>query len=245
MKKVNVVGYGTVGKAQEFLLRKLGHTVNVYDPYVLPESKLLVDADLTFICTRETAAEGVLENLIKEGVNGLYVVKSTVPVGTTRALIEKHKIHLCQNPEFLREKTAFEDVLDPDRIVIGQCCEEHGRLLADLYTPLGKPIYLTDIGTSELVKLTVNSYLAMLITFWNEIHELSSKLGMDTKKVAEIVCSDHRISRYGTSKFGEPFGGSCLPKDLDHLIKVFYDVGLKPSILETIKDLNQGMKNDF
>jgi UDPglucose 6-dehydrogenase len=156
--------------------------------------------------------------------------------------MEKHRIHICHNPEFLREKYAFEDVLNPDRVVIGQCCTEHGELLANLYAPLGKPIYMTVPKISELAKLVSNAYLSTLITFWNEVFLLTEKLKVDVREVAELVCSDHRMSRYGTSKFGEPFKGKCLPKDLMHLINVFKKHGLNPLLFESVKKINDDLK---
>jgi UDPglucose 6-dehydrogenase len=236
---VQIIGYGTVGKAQEFLMRRLGHNVTVYDPYVLPESQLSQNVDITFICTPEDAVDGAIERLMKSKVQGLYVIKSTVPVGTTEGLMEKHRIHICHNPEFLREKYAFEDVLNPDRIVIGRCCTKHGELLANLYAPLGKPIYITVPKISELAKLVSNAHLSMLITFWNEVAQLADKLNISTSELAEIVTADHRISKYGTSKFGEPFGGKCLPKDLEHLIRCYHTLGLNPIIFEAIKKYNE------
>lgn len=236
---IQVVGYGVVGKAQEFLMRQMGHSVTVYDPYVLSESQLSQNVDITFICAPEDVVEGVIERLMISKVQGLYVIKSTVPVGTTEGLMEKHRIHICHNPEFLREKYAFEDVVNPDRIVIGRCCAEHGELLANLYAPLGKPICMTVPKISELAKLVSNAHLSMLITFWNEVAQLADKLNISIEELAEIVTSDHRISKYGTSKFGEPFGGKCLPKDLDHLIRCYRTLGLNPIIFEAIKKYNE------
>lgn len=239
--KACVVGFGVVGKAQAYLLRRLGHEVFVYDPYVLPDSKLQRNVDLTFICTPETNVEEALQNLISEKVQGLYVIKSTTPIGTTEKLMEKFGVHICHNPEFLRQKYAYEDVMNPDRIVIGKCCDEHGEILRKLYAPLGKPIFVTTLTVSETVKLVSNAYLSMLITFWNEINELAKKLCLRTTEIAEMVCADRRISRYGTTKFGEPFSGSCLPKDLDCLIDAYISLKLNPALFEAIKTFNKNL----
>ena len=239
-----MVGFGVVGKAQAYLLRRLGHEVFVYDPYVLPDSKLERCVDLTFICTPEASVEEALKTLISEKVQGLYVIKSTTPVGTTEGLMRKYGVHICHNPEFLRQKHAYEDVMNPDRVVIGKCCDMHGEFLRKFYAPLGKPIFVTSPTVSELAKLVSNAYLSMLITFWNEIYLLAQRLGIDVRELSELVCSDKRMSRYGTLKFGEPFGGRCLPKDLDHLIMVFRQCGLNPLLFDAVEAFNNRLKNN-
>jgi UDPglucose 6-dehydrogenase len=237
--RINVVGYGTVGKAQVFLLQRLGHEVFVFDPYLFPAvNRPEKNVDLTFICTPENAVEEALQNLIREDVQGLYVVKSTVPVGTTEELMKKYGVHIAHNPEFLREQHANEDVVNPDRIIVGQCCGEHAEKIVSLYAPMNKPISVTDPTTSEAAKLLSNSYLAVLITFWNEANELAGKLGVNITEVAELVGADHRVSAYGTCKFGQPFGGKCLPSNLDHLIKAFHAQGLNPLLFEAVKKYN-------
>jgi UDPglucose 6-dehydrogenase len=237
--RVNVIGYGTVGKAQSFLLRSLEHEVFIFDPYLFPAVKCPEkDVDLTFICTPEHAVDEAVHNLIREHVGGLYVVKSTVSVGTTEELMKKYGVHILHNPEFLRENYANEDVVNPDRIIIGQCCEEHAEKLVSLYQPMNKPVFITDPTTSEAVKLLSNSYLAVLITFWNEANELAGKLGVNINEVAELVRADHRMSAYGTCKFGQPFGGKCLPSNIDQLINAFHSQGLNPLLFEAVKKYN-------
>jgi len=238
--RINVIGYGTVGKAQAFLLQKLNHEVFIFDPYLFPSVKSPEkNVDMTFVCTPDDVVTEIVQNLVNEHVNGLYVIKSTTLVGTTEDLMKKFGIHIAHNPEFLRENSANEDVTNPDRIIIGQCCAEHGEKLRSLYSPMGKTIFITDPTTSEAAKILSNSYLAVLITFWNEAYELAQKLGLDINKVAELVRADKRVSAYGTAKFGEPFGGKCLPPNLDQLIDVFHSQGLNPLLFEAIKKYNQ------
>jgi len=247
--KTQIIGLGIVGKAQAFLLNKLGHVVYGYDikavqpePYFTLCNEPIQDIDITFICTPEQNVEDTIKTLTLNNVKGLFTIKSTVPVGTTKDLIKKYDCHICHNPEFLREKHYLDDVMNPDRIVIGQCCKEHGQLLADLYSPLGKSIFLTMPIVSELAKLISNVYLSTLITFWNEMAELTEKLNVDIKEVAELVCADHRMSHYGTVKFGEPFEGKCLPKDVDQLINIFRQNKLNPSLFEAVKKVNEGLR---
>jgi UDPglucose 6-dehydrogenase len=237
--RINVIGYGTVGKAQTFLLQRLKHEVFIFDPYLFPAVICPEkNADLTFICTPEHAVDEALQNLIRERVEGLYVIKSTTKVGTTEELMKKYGVHISHNPEFLREQCANEDVANPDRIIIGQCCKEHAEKLVSLYAPMNKPIFVTNPTTSEATKLLSNSYLAMLITFWNEANELAEKLGLNIHEVAKLVRADSRVSAYGTSKFGQPFGGKCLPSNLDQLINAFHSEELNPLLFEAVKKYN-------
>lgn len=245
--KVQVIGFGVVGKAQAYLVEKLGHQTFVYDPYVLPGSKIEREVDLSFICTPEGEVEGVIQSLVAGGVRGLYVIKSTVPLGTTKSLMEKYGIHICHNPEFLRESHALEDVMNPSRIVIGECCAEHGDRLADLYAPLNKPTFRTDSTTSELIKLVSNSLRAVSISFWNELYMLCQRAGADIETVAKVadpakVLGEWEGGGWGTKFFGRPYGGKCLPKDIKHLIGAFEAMGLNPKILEAAEEVNEMCK---
>jgi nucleotide sugar dehydrogenase len=241
--RINVVGYGTVGRAQSFLLRRLNHEVFVFDPHVFPLVRCPQrDVDLTFVCTPEYAVDEVIRNLMEWRVTGLYVIKSTTSIGATEKLMKKYGVHISHNPEFLRERCPFEDVLNPARIIIGQCCKNHGEMLASLYEPLKKPVYVTDPKTSEAVKLFSNAYLSTLITFWNEVWEFSQKAGLNVYEVAELMKADGRVSPYGTATFGQPFGGKCLPANLDMLISAFQEAGLNPALFEAVREVNLKMK---
>lgn len=246
--KIQVIGVGVVGEARAYLATQLGHEVVGFDPKktASPYARIVKefdrDVDLTFVCTPESATESVIAELVRKDVKGLFVIESTVPPGTTRRLMEKHNIHICHNPEFLREKTPLEDVLNPSMIVIGQCCAAHGGILKDMYRPLGRPIVITQPTTSETVKLTINSYLATLISFWNEIDKLANALGLSTAEVARIARFNPRVCSYGTEFFGSPFGGKCLPKDLDQIIASFHQAGVNPELLEAVRDFNRKLK---
>lgn len=242
--RANIVGYGTVGKAEAFLLERLGHEVFAFDPYVFPKVKCPEKhVDFTFVCTPGDVVPDAVDNLVKQDVEGLIVIKSTVPVGTAKGLMDKYAIHVMSNPEFLREQYALEDVLKPDRIIIGECCSEHAQNLVSLYAPMKRPIYVTSTTASETAKLLANSYLSVLITFWNESDELIKKLDLNSKEVARLVCADNRMSTYGTSKFGEPYGGKCLPVCVDELIAAFRHEGLNPLLFEAIKKYNERIQH--
>lgn len=96
--------------------------------------------------------------------------------------------------------------------------------------------------TSEIVKLAMNSYLATLISFWNETDKLASAVGVSSEEVAKIARYDPRVSAYGTDFFGSPFGGKCLPKNLDQFIQFGHQVGVNPTLLEAVRDFNRRLE---
>jgi len=254
--RIQIVGLGTVGLAQAYLLSKWGHEVLAYDvvrksppSYVKLVEGFESDVDATFICTPESAVENVVISLKKCHVTGLLVIKSTTSPGTTEKLMKKHKLHICHNPEFLRERYLFEDVMKPNRVIIGQCCVEHGNFLRTLYAPLDSPIHITDPTTSELVKLATNALRATAITFWNEIHELSKRLGISTEEVAEITNQAKTLGeweggKWGVKFFGKPYGGKCLPKDVRQMIEAFRNRNLNPLLFEAIERVNRRIGNN-
>ena len=258
--RVQVVGLGVVGTAQAYLMSRLGHEVlgHDVDPRAYDKAREVVsnliqadelerDVDVTFICTPEGEVERVVQQLIENKVKGIYVIRSTVPVGTTVRLMRKYNVPLSHNPEFLREKYALYDVMNPSRIVIGECCKEHGDLLEQLYRPLNRPIYRTDPTTSEIIKLTSNALRALMISFWNSVYLLSQRAGADIKMVAEAadpakVIGEWEGGRWGTKFFGKPYGGKCLPKDTRHLINAMKEYGVDPAILEATEKINELFK---
>jgi UDPglucose 6-dehydrogenase len=249
--RTQIIGLGVVGTAQAFLLKKLGHSVIGYDlqakdtnSFVTQIKEPITDVDLTFICVPERAVSAVIGELVEKRVEGLYVIKSTVPVGTTEGLMKQHGIHICHNPEFLREKHAFEDVMNPSRIVIGQCCLEHGDVLALLYNPLKRPIYRTDATTGELIKIVSNSLRAVNISLWNELYLLCQRIQADIKTLAEAadpakVLGEWEGGKWGTKFFGTPYQGKCLPKDATLLMSAFIENGFNPAILEGAQKVNE------
>jgi len=244
---VQVIGLGTVGLAQAHILNRLGCRVYGFDPLVkeapadyvtFSTNQPFTDCDITFICTMEGQVENAVKQLATSGYKGLVVIKSSVLPKTTRTLMAKYGLHICHNPEFIRERTALRDAANPDRIVIGQCCSKHGQQLQTLYQPLNTQIIRVDPTTSETSKLLSNAYLAMMISFWNQTHQLAQKLDISSADLAEIVTADKRISKHGTKWFGKSFDGKCLPKDLAHLIKAYETEGIEAPLLKAIKKIN-------
>jgi len=176
----------------------------------------------------------------------LIVEKSTVPARTARWIDwtvrrlagPEREFDVASNPEFLREGSAVQDFLHPDRIVIGADTGRARSLLRDLYEgSFDCPIVVTSVTTAELIKQTANSFLATKISFINMVSNLCEELGVDVTTVARGVGLDPRIGRHFLNA-GLGFGGSCLPKDLSALIRVAGDHGVDVSMLREVERIN-------
>jgi UDPglucose 6-dehydrogenase len=202
-------------------------------------------ADLTYVYA---AAEQVARAMTGYAV---IVTKSTVPVGTGRAITEIVRttrpdlaFDVASNPEFLREGNAIGDFMRPDRVVIGTESERAREVLRQLYRPLyliEAPIVFTGIETAELTKYAANAFLAMKVTFINEISDLCEKVGADVHDVARGIGLDGRIGR----KFLHPgpgYGGSCFPKDTLALVRTAQDYGAPSRLVEATVAVNDARK---
>ena len=170
-----------------------------------------------------TAVESVIEEVAPLLAAGCVVVnKSTVPVGTTARvgeLIGRADVAVASNPEFLREGSAVEDFLNPDRIVVGSDTQDAAERVAALYARLGAPMVLTDAASAEMVKYAANCYLAMKLSYVNAVAELCERLGADVTDVTEGMGYDRRIGQSFLAP-GPGWGGACLPKDTQALLQV-------------------------
>lgn len=194
--------------------------------FVVGAVEAVIDAEMVLLCVPTpmgtggvadlTAVESVLEEIPEVLSPGCVVVnKSTVPVGTadrTAELLERPDVAVVSNPEFLREGTAVQDFLRPDRIVVGSSDQDAAARVAALYAGLGAPMVLTDAPTAELIKYAANCFLAMKLSYVNAIAELCERLGADVADVAEGMGYDPRIGQ-SFLRPGPSWGGSCLSKD--------------------------------
>ena len=189
---------------------------------------------------------------IGDNMNGEKVVitKSTVPVGTAarvRATIEartQHRVHVCSNPEFLKEGAAVDDFMKPDRVVIGVDSEYAQEVLEELYEPFvrtGKPILFMDIASAEITKYAANAMLATRISFMNMISRLCAKVGADVDLVRRGIGTDERIGPAFLFA-GIGYGGSCFPKDVKALIRTLHETGIDAGILESVERVNDAQK---
>jgi len=182
----------------------------------------------------------------------LVITKSTVPIGTGR-MIERilaeaghqHPASVVSNPEFLREGSAIEDFMRPDRVVVGASNEEAIELMKQIYAPLHSvetPFVVTNVESAELIKYAANGFLATKISFINEIAILCERLGADVQAVARGIGLDHRIG----PKFlqaGPGFGGSCFPKDTSAVADIARRCGHEFKIIEAVMTVNHEIKH--
>ncbi|NJC40297.1 UDPglucose 6-dehydrogenase [Brevundimonas alba] len=202
-------------------------------------------ADLSYVHAAAEEIAGLIEGFT------VIVTKSTVPVGTgdeIEAIIRARRpdadFAVVSNPEFLREGAAIEDFKRPDRIVVGAEDPRSQAVMRELYRPLNlneTPILFTGRRTSELIKYAANAFLAMKITFINEMADLCEKVGADVQQVARGIGLDNRIG----SKFlhaGPGYGGSCFPKDTLALVRTAVDAGSPVRLIETTVEVNDARK---
>ena len=202
-------------------------------------------ADLTYV---HAAAEEIA--LLLDGFT-VVVMKSTVPVGTgdeIETILKRARpdaqFAVVSNPEFLREGAAIEDFKRPDRVIVGLEDERARPVMAELYRPLNlneTPMLYTDRRSSELAKYASNAFLAMKITFINEIADLCEAVGADVQQVARGVGLDKRIG----AKFlhaGPGYGGSCFPKDTLALVRTAHDARAPLNLVETTVRVNEARK---
>ncbi len=198
-----------------------------------PEGK----ADTTYVFS---AIDALAPLLAAESV---VVIKSTVPPGILTTIRERIAekttvpFHLASMPEFLREGSAVEDTLKPDRIVIGAEDEQTAAILTELHAPLGSLIVITSPSSAQLGKYAANSYLALRIGFINQIADLCEKTGADVQEVISIIGADERIgSHYWYPGLG--YGGSCFPKDVRELSYASRELGLGETLFVKLNELN-------
>jgi UDPglucose 6-dehydrogenase len=202
-------------------------------------------ADLSYVYAAAEEIAGLIDGFT------VVVTKSTVPVGTgdeVEAIIRKARpdgeFAVVSNPEFLREGAAIADFKRPDRVVVGTDVEAAREVMRELYRPLflnETPILFTERRTSELIKYAGNAFLAMKITFINEMADLCEKVGADVQQVARGIGLDNRIG----SKFlhaGPGYGGSCFPKDTLALVRTAEQAGSPVRLIETTVKVNDARK---
>jgi UDPglucose 6-dehydrogenase len=202
-------------------------------------------ADLSFVfAAADTIAAAVRHHCV-------VVCKSTVPVGTSRKVLERiHKgsghdrVEVASNPEFLREGSAIDDFKRPDRVIVGVESEHAREVMKAIYRPLSlnrTAMLVTGLETAELIKYSSNAFLATKITFINEIADLCERVGADVQEVAQGIGLDRRIG----PKFlhaGPGYGGSCFPKDTLALLETAKAAGAPLSIVQATVDANDARK---
>ncbi len=225
---------------------------------------VIKDTDICFICVgtpnnkkgeADTTQVDNAVDLIAKNINKYCVIinKSTVPVGSTKYYREKilkktnTEFDIVSNPEFLRQGNAIKDFLHPERIVIGTSSKKARERMLELYKPLNldeKKIILTDENSAEMIKYSANSFLALKISFINEIANLCEKTGANIEDVKKGVSLDSRIG----DKFlnaGIGFGGSCFPKDINSIINIAKKNNVSLKTIQAAKEVNLAQKEIF
>ncbi len=182
----------------------------------------------------------------------VIVNKSTVPVGTgemVREIIEINRrnhveFDVVSNPEFLREGSAIQDTLNPDRIIIGAPSQMVAMKILELYAPLERPMLITDVASAEIIKYASNAFLATKISFINAIANICEKAGADVVQVMKGMGYDQRIGA-AFLQAGLGYGGSCFPKDTKALIHTSHRLGYDFTLLKMVEDINAQQVETF
>jgi UDPglucose 6-dehydrogenase len=201
------------------------------------------EADLSYV---ETVARQVAQNMRRYTI---VIEKSTVPVETGEKIKQTMKLYgnskgefdVVSNPEFLREGSAVQDFLHPDRVVVGVESKRAETFMRELYAPLKTNLIVTDIKSSELIKHSSNSFLAMKISFINSVAQMCERVGADVMRVAEGMGFDARIGRSFLNA-GLGYGGSCFPKDIKAYIHMAEKVGYNFELLKVVERVNETQK---
>jgi UDPglucose 6-dehydrogenase len=231
--------------------------------FTLDYKEAVVPSQIVFICvgtpSKSTGEADLTEVFnasreIGKNLRGYKVisVKSTVPPGTNKKISEiissvkeeGSSFAMASVPEFLREGTAINDTLHPDRVVIGTTSDRATDLLKEFHKPIDGKLVLCNIETAELIKYASNSMLSTKISFANAIGILSEKVGADVEKVLEGVGLDRRIGREFLYP-GVGYGGSCFPKDVKALITIAKTHGYDFSLLTAVEEVNKQVKMNF
>ena len=219
--------------------------------FVLGSQAAAADADIVFLCVPTPqgddgsadlsyiqAAAREISPVLKPGA--VVVNKSTVPVGSTIAVereLDRDDVFVVSNPEFLREGTAVQDFLSPDRVVIGAADRGAAERVAELYAGIETPVIITDPASAETIKYAANGFLAMKISFVNAVAAMCEAVGADVAAVVEGIGSDERIGPRFLNP-GPGWGGSCFPKDSRALVKIAEEHGYNFSMMRGVIDVN-------
>lgn len=251
---IAIIGEGVVGGALRrwFESRRIG--AGSYDPPKgLADKGVVERADIVFICVPTPYARGrgfddamLLTAARAVGGEKTVVIKSTVLPGTTAMLQERLPQHRwIFNPEFLREASALEDMMRPDRQIIGctpQSAGEAERLLALL--PPAPFVRVCASGEAEMAKYMANSFLAAKVSFANEFHDLCVRMGIDYAGVRDVVAADERIGASHLDVFAggyRGYGGKCLPKDSMALLELARSFGVDMRMVSAARDVNEDL----
>lgn len=252
---IGIIGAGVVGGSLLAYLQEQGRDVRVYDP---PKGygsiEALVDASIVFVCvpTPYTAGVGFDDSYLLDAVDRIagrraIVIKSTVLPGTTELLQERFPQHRFMfNPEFLREATAYQDFVRPDRQIVGCTPASHGdaQRAMDLL-PRAPFERICSASEAEMAKYVANSFLAVKVSYANEVFDLCERMRIDYAPVRDMVAADVRIgaSHMDVHDAGyRGYGGKCLPKDSKSLLDLAQSFGIDMRVLAAADRVNASLQ---
>lgn len=262
LEKINMLNKSLVPiyepKLQELILKNLKNgKISFYDKMdeSISQSELIIIAVGTPATIKGEANLEYLFNAVEEialRINSykIVVIKSTVPVGTSKKInkiikeIAKVNVDVAFIPEFLKEGSAIDDVFNPDRIIIGTRSKYAREVLIELHKPITSNIIVTSEENAEMIKYASNAFLATKISFINEMANICERIGTDIKEVASGMGMDKRINPYFLNA-GIGYGGSCFPKDIKALIHMSESLDYEPRLLKSVVDVNEQQINMF
>jgi UDPglucose 6-dehydrogenase len=250
--RIGIIGLGVVGSAVRSYFEAQEHRPRLYDPYLgLGSRREINEAQVIFVCVPTPYRErgGFDPSAVEEAIallkpGKIVVIKSTVLPGTTDALQRRHpEQKVLFNPEFLREATAYEDFLRPDRQIVG--CTDLSRPVAGAVMallPKAPSMRIVAATEAEMAKYVANAFLAIKVSFANEIYDLCTALGINYEAVRPLVAADARIGPSHLDVFYDGYrgyDGKCLPKDVRSLLDLAGAAGVSLRLLRAAHDANQ------
>jgi UDPglucose 6-dehydrogenase len=262
--KIGIIGNGFVGNALYVNFKEKYNTL-VYDKDPTKSVNTYhdtINCDIVFVClpTPMKSAEGgdcnlsIIQSFFQDlpaNIKSLFVIKSTVPVGTTKSLKQlRPDLRIIHNPEFLTAINAAKDFKNSYRNVIGGTREEAQpllQLMQEMFPQASN--YVVDSNESEMIKYFANTYLATKVAYFNMVYDMCKKLDANYKNVVDGVCSDTRIGFSHTSVPGydgdRGFGGTCFPKDINALIKTYESLNMDCDILKEVWQYNKKIRTNW
>jgi UDPglucose 6-dehydrogenase len=254
---IGIMGAGVVGGSLRAHLEERGNNVAVYDPPKGFDSiDVLADADIVFVCvpTPYTPGVGFDNRYLTQAVasipgSRIVVIKSTVLPGTTEMMQERFPQHRFMfNPEFLREATAFEDFVRPDRQIVGYTAESRDAVERVMELLPRAPFErICRASEAEMAKYVANSFLAVKVSYANDVFDLCDRLRIDYASVRDMAAADERIGASHMDVFDggyRGYGGKCLPKDSKSLLDLARSVGIDMQVLRAADRVNASLRPD-